>query len=111
MKLTKIPIRYLPSKLSKKDKLKQIKMLNKSKKLYKKKKYYTRVKLSSYKSKPSNHVANARQIYNIKNITPNIDLVHKTGCSLKALKKIVNKGEGLIFLQVRGQINLQLLGD
>lgn len=36
-KLIKLPIRYLPFTLSKKDKKKQINMLDKSKKLYKKK--------------------------------------------------------------------------
>lgn len=40
---------------------------------------------------------NARRIYNIKNITPNNDLVRKSGCSLEALNKIVNKGEGAYF--------------
>ena len=92
-----IPIRYLPSKLSKKDKQKQIQMLSKSKKLYKQNKYYTRAKLSSYTSKPSKHLVTARKIYNIENITPNSELALKTGCSLEALNKIVNKGEGAYF--------------
>ena len=65
-KSIKYPMRYLPKMLTKKDKQKQIKMLTKSKKLYKKDKYYTREKVSSYKNKKSNHVLNARKIYNIK---------------------------------------------
>jgi len=97
MKSIKIPIRYLPAKLSRKDKQKQIKMLSKSKQLYKTNKYYSRAKLSSYTSKPSKHVIHARRIYNINNITPNTNLVRKTGCSLKALKQIVSKGEGAYF--------------
>jgi hypothetical protein len=97
MTSSKIPIRYLPFRLSKKDKEKQIKMLSKSKNLYKKNKYYTRKKLSSYTSKPSNHVVNAKRIYNIETLSPNTKLVGKTGCSLKALNKIVNKGEGAYF--------------
>jgi hypothetical protein len=92
-----IPIRYLPRTLSTADKQKQRNMLNKSKKLYKKGQYYTRKKLSSYKSKPSNHVTNARKLYNIENITPNRQLAIATGCSLSALQKIVNKGEGAYF--------------
>ena len=71
MKSTKIPIRYLPKYLTKKDKKKQVNMLIKSKKLYKQKKYYTRKPLLSYKNKKSNHIQNARKIYNITNITPN----------------------------------------
>ena len=97
MKNIKIPIRYLPKKLSKKDKKKQLKMILKSKKLYKTHKYYTRKNLSSYKNKKSQHILNARKIYNIKNITPNKELALKTGCKLSALKQIVKKGEGAYY--------------
>ena len=97
MKHTKIPIRYLPFVLSKKDKQKQIKMLNKSKKMYKKGKYYMRKRLPSYNNKVSKHIIDARKIYNIQNITPNKELSRKTGCSLSALKQIVKKGEGAYF--------------
>ena len=93
----KVPIRYLPKNLSKNDKKTQIKQLNKSKKLYKNHKYYTRTKIASYKSKKSKHVLNARKIYKVTNITPNTELVEKTGCKLSALKKIVNKGEGAYY--------------
>jgi len=92
-----VPIRYLPDSLSKKDQKTQSDMLLKSKKLYKKQKYYTRKHLPSFKNKKSNHISNARKIYNIKNITPNAELVRKTGCSLDALNKIVEKGEGAYF--------------
>lgn len=92
-----IPSKYLPNILSKKDKLKQIKMLNKSKKLYKKGKFYTRRPLPSYKTKTSKHIINARKIYGIQNITPSKELSRKTGCSLTALNKIVNKGEGAYY--------------
>lgn len=97
MTLVKFPIRYLPSFLTKKDKKAQIKMLKKSKKLYKQNKYYTRERLPSYKNKKSNHIANARKIYKIQNITPNNELALKTGCKLSALQKIVKKGEGAYY--------------
>jgi hypothetical protein len=97
MKHKKIPMKYLPISLSKKDKQSQIKMLNKSKKMYKKGKYYTRKRLPSYHNKPSKHIINARKIYNIQNITPNKQLSQKTGCSLSALKQIVKKGEGAYY--------------
>jgi len=94
----KFPVRYLPTTLTKKDRQKQIKMLMKSKKLYRtKKQYYTRKPLASYKNKTSNHILNARKIYNIKNLTPNKELAQKTGCSLSALNKIVKKGEGAYY--------------
>ena len=91
------PIRYIPKKITRKDKQKQINMLIKSKKLYKNHKYYTRKNISSYKNKKSNHISNARKIYNIKNITPNKELSLKTGCKISALTKIVNKGEGAYY--------------
>jgi len=97
MKLKNFPVRYLPSGLTKKDKKKQVKMLMKSKKLYKQNKYYTRKHISSYKNKKSNHVLNARKIYNVQNVKPTKELATKTGCKLSALKKIVKKGEGAYF--------------
>ena len=93
----KFPVRYLPAQLSKKDKIKEARMLMKSKKLYKKGKYYTRQKVKSFKSKPSNHVANARRIYGVENVSPTTELAQKTGCSIGALEKIVNKGAGAYF--------------
>ena len=93
----RFPIRYLPKKLTKKDKNSQFKMLMKSKTLYKKQKYYTRKKVSSYKNKKSNHIENARKIYSINNISPNKELALKTGCKLEVLQKIVKKGEGAYY--------------
>jgi hypothetical protein len=97
MKQYAFPIRYLPKNLTKKDKKTQMQMLVKSKQLYKNNKYYTRKRLSSYKNKPSQHIINARKIYGIDKITPTPELALKTGCSLSALKKIVEKGEGAYY--------------
>jgi len=91
------PKRYLPKQLTKKDKKKQFKMIMKSKNLYKKHKYYTRKNVASYKNKKSKHIINARKIYGIQNISPNKELVMKTGCKLEALKQIVKKGEGAYY--------------
>lgn len=93
----KFPTRYLPSLLSLKDKTKQVRMLQKSKKLYKKGVFYTRKHVSSFKSKPSKHLANARRIYKVDNVLPNAELAKATGCSIDALNKIVKKGEGAYF--------------
>lgn len=95
--MTKYPLRYLPYKLTKKDKVKQSQMLNKSRKMYKKGVYITRDKVKSFKSKPSKHIKKAMDIYKVDNITPNKQLVSATGCSLNALKQIVRKGEGAYY--------------
>jgi hypothetical protein len=97
MKIIKFPIRYVPKKLSRKDKQKQIRMLLKSKKLYRNHKYYTRKNIASYKNKKSNHILNARKIYGIENITPSRELSKKTGCNISTLKQIVKKGEGAYY--------------
>ena len=93
----KIPVRYVPNKITEKDKQKQVKMLIKSRKLYKQHKYFTRDKIASYKSKTSKHILNARKIYNIQHVKPGKELALKTGCTLAALKEIVGKGEAAYF--------------
>lgn len=96
-KTQKVNIRYLPYRLTKKDREKQIGMLKKSQKMYKKHRYYTRQKLSSYQSKKSKHILNAEKIYGLETIQPNKELAEKTKCSVDALEKIVSKGEGAYF--------------
>ena len=97
MKKIKIPIRYLPARLTRKDKQNQTNMLNKSKIMYRTGKYYTREKLPSFKSKPSNHVATARKMYDVENVMPSKNLSRKTGCSVDALNQIVKKGMGAYY--------------
>ena len=93
----KFPLRYLPKTLSKKDTTTQKKMLMKSKKMYKKGKYYTRKALKSFSSKKSSHVSTAKKIYNIDKIGATGEFSKKTGCSKKALAKIITKGQGAYF--------------
>ena len=93
----KVPLRYLPKTLSKKDRKKQSQMLLKSRRLYKQGKYYTRNALPSYPHKVSSHIRDAQRIYGLKTIAPNDELAKATGCSVNALKKIVSKGEGAYF--------------
>jgi len=90
-------LRYLPKNLSKKDRKKQGKMLLKSKKLYKKGIYFTRKPLKSYHSKTSKHILKARKMYKVETIDATKELSLKTGCSIPALAKIINKGEGAYF--------------
>lgn len=96
-KIQKINLRYIPNKLTKKDKKTQYIMITKSRKLYKKGKYFSRKPVKSFHSKTSNHIVNARKMYNVIKIGATNELSKKTGCSIKALKKIINKGEGAYF--------------
>lgn len=91
---TKIPQRYLPKHLTKKDRSVVRKNLIQSRKLYKKKKYFVRPKIKSFKSKKSNHLNRLKNIYGVKNALPSKELSEKTKCSLDALQQIVKKGEG-----------------
>lgn len=72
-------------------------MLNKSKQLYKQRQYYTRKKVASYKYKPSKHVINAKNMYHVSTVSPSPELAKATGCSIEALRKIVNKGQGAYY--------------
>ena len=91
---TKIPQRYLPKHLTKKDRSIVRKNLIQSRKLYKKNKYFVRPKVKSFKSKKSNHLNRLKNIYGVKNALPSKELSEKTKCSLDALQQIVKKGEG-----------------
>jgi len=92
-----IPKKYIPKFLSKKDYKKQKSNILKSRKLYKKGIYYSRPKVSSFHSKPSNHIQNAEKMYGVNKISPNASLSKKTGCSQSALEKIIHKGRGAYF--------------
>jgi hypothetical protein len=92
-----INLRYLPKRLTKKDKEQQSKMLLKSRKLYKKGVYFTRKPVSSFKSKTSKHILNAKKMYNVSIIDATNELAKKTGCSKDTLAKIINKGAGAYY--------------
>lgn len=97
MKTLTVPLKYVPSHMSEKDKETQVRMLKKSRKMYKKNEYFVRKPMTSFTSKPSHHVKNAKKMYNIENISPNKQLAKATGCSVKALKEIVKKGQGAYY--------------
>ena len=92
-----VPLRYLPNKLSTRDRKLQTKMLLKSRRMYKQGKYYTRKIVKSFHSKPSSHVANAKRAYGVDRIGATTELTKKTGCSKTALNKIISKGEGAYY--------------
>jgi Family of unknown function (DUF5824) len=93
----KINVRYLPRRLTKKDRKKQGKELMKSRRLYKKGVYHSRPKVSSFKSKKSHFITKAEKIYNVEKIGATNELSKATGCSKEALAKIINKGEGAYY--------------
>lgn len=96
-KTSKTSKTYIPSYLSKKDKVKQAKEIKKSIKLYKKKKYYNRKKIKSFKTKISPHIVKAKKLYNVKSITNNNKLAKATKCNITGLKKIIDKGKGAYY--------------
>ena len=93
----KLNLRYLPKKLTRKDRILQGKEILKSRKLYKKKIYHSRPKVSSFKSKKSHFIINAEKIYNVDKIGPTNELSKATGCKKTALAKIINKGAGAYY--------------
>jgi hypothetical protein len=93
----KYNLRYLPKKLTQKDKKKQMIMLSKSKQMYKKGKYFTRKSVKSFQSKPSSHVIKAKKMYGVDKIGSTNELSKKSGCTKLALSKIISKGEGAYY--------------
>lgn len=93
----KINLRYLPNRLSTKDRKTQGNELLKSRKLYKKGIYHTRKMVPSFKSKKSQHVIKAEKIYNVEKIGVTSELSKASGCSKSALAKIINKGSGAYY--------------
>jgi hypothetical protein len=96
-KQRQINLRYLPKRLTTKDKHKQSQMLLKSKRLYKKGQYYTRKLVKSFQSKTSSHILKARKMYGVNKIGATNELAKKSGCSKIALAKIINKGAGAYY--------------
>lgn len=89
--------KYVPRTLTKKDQIRQKQMLTASRSNYIHKKYETRKRLASFKSKPSGHIARAKTLYGVDSVKPTRKLAALTGCSIAALKKVVNKGEGAYY--------------
>ena len=94
----RVPMRYVPRTLSRRDRRRQIAMLKRSRRLYKRDKYYGRTtKLKSYPHVASKHVVAARRMYHVEKIMPNAALAKATKCSIGSLRQIVKKGEGAFY--------------
>jgi len=72
-------------------------MLKQSRRQYKQHRYQTRKKISSFHSKPSHHVENAKRIYHVNHIGATPALAKASGCSQSALRQIIRKGKGAYF--------------
>jgi hypothetical protein len=94
----RVPMRYVPRTLSRKDRRKQIAMLKRSRRMYKRGKFYGRTtKLKSYPHVASKHTDVARRMYKLEKIVPNAALASATKCSINSLNQIVRKGEGAFY--------------
>jgi len=98
MMTVRVPMRYVPRTLSRKDRRKQIAMLKRSRRMYKRGKFYGRTtKLKSYPHVASKHTDVARRMYKLEKIVPNAALASATKCSINSLNQIVRKGEGAFY--------------
>ena len=89
--------KYIPKILTRKDRKRQYNMLVASKNAYKRHRYLTRKKVESYPHRPSRHLYRLRKIYGVENALPTLKLAQASGCSLKAMKQIIKKGEGAYY--------------
>lgn len=93
----KIPRRYIPTGLSKRDSMKQRRGIVRSRKSYMKGVYVNRPHVSSFVSKSSPHIVRATNLYGVPTMQPTPALARATGCKKSVLEKIINKGEGAYY--------------
>ena len=93
----KIPNKYIPRHLTRKDYIKQKRNITNTRKLYKKKIYKNRPRVQSFKSKKSPHVENAKKMYKVKEIVQSNALAKASKCSIKGLRRITKKGRGAYY--------------
>jgi hypothetical protein len=100
----KLPEKYIPKYLSKKDRKLWAKEIRKTNRNYKNNKYSKRKNVKTYKHKKSSHINKLLKIYNMDKILDSKNektrfktLSKKTGCSQEALNKIYAKGSAAWF--------------
>jgi hypothetical protein len=97
MKKQLVPLKYVPKRLSRRDRALAAKEIKKSRRLYKSGVYYSRKKIKSYPKKTSPHILKTKRLYKVEKVLPSRELARRSGCSIGALKAIVRKGEGAYF--------------
>ena len=96
-KTIKLPKKYIPKSLSKKDRKKWASEINKTHKAYKSGKYLKRKNVKTHKNKQSPHIKKAKSMYKIENMSDLKKVSKKVGCSKETLEKIYKKGSGAWF--------------
>jgi len=94
----RISNRYLPRSLTPKDRRRQKRAIQKARRMYKRGKYVDRPSVKSLRHK-SKHIRKALQMYpGVESVTPrNTKLSAKSGCSKRAMHRIVRKGRGAYY--------------
>jgi len=95
--MNKIPKRYIPNILSKRDSIRQRRAIIRSRKAYRRGVYIGRPHLASFNDKKSSHVYRATNLYGVPSMKPTPALARATGCKQSALKQIIKKGEGAFY--------------
>lgn len=94
----RIPKKYAPGSMSRRERQLQMKAIRKSRKAYKKGKYVDRPKFASAKTRRSKHINRVAKLYGLD---PNKLTVGKLAraskCTRKALGKILSKGRGAFY--------------
>jgi hypothetical protein len=106
-----IPLKYLPPRLTRKDRKQQYQQLLLLAESLPQGSYVTRRKVASYPHRPSRHLYTLQHMYGVKNGAPTPALAQATGCSIAAMKQIVRKGEGAYYsVGVASQPNGPVVG-
>jgi len=94
----RIPTRYAPGSMSRRDQRLQIRAIKKSRRAYKKGRYVSRPKFASAKTRKSKHINRVAKLYglNPKKLTVS-KLARASKCTRKALGKILSKGRGAFY--------------
>jgi hypothetical protein len=93
----KIIRRYLPKILTQKDRKLQKENIIKSRKAYKHHIYLSRPHVKSFPHRRSKHLSVAEKMYGVEKIDATRELSKASGCSVKSLKKVINKGAGAYY--------------
>ena len=94
----KIPTRYAPAYLSKRDRSRQKKAILRSRRSYKKGKYVGRPILKSARTRKSKHINRIRKIYKFPDGKISLKkLAKRSGCTKKAFDRILSKGRGAFY--------------
>ena len=94
----RVPAHYVPASLSPADRRKQLRSLKRSRRAYKAGRYVGRPKLASARTRKSKHMSRLRKTYKLgPGRLSYPTLARKSGCTRKAIKRILKKGRGAFY--------------